>query len=280
MFRQFFAKTRARTWALGVLLLWAALPARAYDYDYRSFQSDGVRIAYVDYGSGTPVILLHGLNGSYEHGIANVGDPLSQQFRVIGIDQRGFGRSGKPHEGTAYGKHMATDVLNLMDHLKIRKAQVVGHSMGGIVAVYLAANHPQRFDSAVTIGNGLFTHGQLTLIGWLLKGMSAWESVKIAFGGTAFRLPGHDAEASVLAARNLKDLSVTDAQAAAIRIPVLAARGGEEDDPRSTAEHLVAVNPSVRFLRLEAENHMSILGSTIFQQELRQFLLRPTRQER
>ena len=278
MFRPLFAKTRTRTLGLGILLLLAALPARAHDY--RNFQSDGVRIAYTDYGSGAPVILLHGLNGSYEHGIANLGDPLSQQFRVIGIDQRGFGRSGKPHEGAAYGKHMATDVLNLMDHLKIQKAQVVGHSMGGIVAVYLAANHPGRFDSAVTVGNGLFTHGQLTLIGWLLKGMSAWESVKLLFGGTAFRQPGHDVEASVLAARNLKDLSVTDAQAAAIRIPLLAARGGEEDDPRDTAEHLLAVNPSVKLLRLEAENHMTILGSTVFQRELQQFLLSPARQER
>lgn len=270
--------TEIRALGLGALLLLAALPARAYDY--RSFQSDGLRIAYVDYGSGAPVILLHGLNGSYEHGIANLGDPLSQQFRVIGIDQRGFGRSGKPHEGAAYGKHLATDVLNLMDHLKIRKAQVVGHSMGGIVAVYLAAHHPQCFDSAVTIGNGLFTQGQLSLIGWLLKGMSAWESVKIFFGGTAFRLPGHDAEASVAAARNLRDLSVTDAQAAAIRIPVLAARGGEEDDPRNTAEHLLAVNPSVKLLRLEAENHMTILRSTVFQRELRQFLLGSSQQER
>ena len=260
-----------RLW-FGLLMLCAALPAAARDYRY--FQSDGVRIAYTDYGSGVPVILLHGLNGNYDFGMSQLGDPLSKEFRVIGIDQRGFGLSGKPHEAEAYGKHMATDVLNLMDHLKIQKAHVVGHSLGGIVSLYLAANHTQRFHSAVTIGNGLFTQGQLSLIGWLLKGMFAWEDVKLFFGGSVFRLPGHDGVASVLVARNLTPLTVTEQQAAAIRIPLLVARGGEKDDPRSTAEHLKAINPGVRFLRLETEDHGSMLKAPAFQRELRLFLLK------
>jgi pimeloyl-ACP methyl ester carboxylesterase len=257
----------------GAAALWllAAMPAIAHDYV--RFESDGARIAYTDYGSGAPVIFLHALNGDFQNSLQLAGDRIAKDFRVIGVDQRGFGRSDRPHDADAYGQHMARDVLNLMDHLQIHQAHLVGHSMGGVVVMYLIATHPERFHSAVTIGNGLFTQRELQLIGWLIKGADAWARVKMFFGAADALPAGSDRVASVLAARNLQDLAITETQAAAIKLPLLAMRGGENDDPRNTVERLAAVNPAVKMIRIESEDHVSMLSNEKLLQELPAFLL-------
>lgn len=261
---------RVRSCIAGLLLV-VALPASAYDY--RFVESPGARIAYTDYGAGVPVILLHGLSGDYERGLGKLGDALSSEFRVIGIDQRGHGRSGKPHELSAYGQPMADDVLRVMEQLHIQKAHVVGHSMGGVVALHLAATHPDRFYSAVTVGNGLFTHGELSLIGWLIKGQFAWWQLKEFVGTGNGELSGvTDREAPVLAARALNALSITEQQAAAMKVPLLAMRGGPKDDPRDTVERLAAVNPAVKMIRVESEDHVSMLSCAAFLSAVREFL--------
>ena len=251
------------------LILLAAVPT-AGAYDYRYFTSDGVNLAYADLGFGTPVILLHGFESDFEEGFKPAAELLSHHFRVIGLDLRGHGRSGKPHDEAVYGKHLATDVLNLMDGLHIQRAHVVGHSMGGIVALYLVANHPERFSSGVTIGNGLFKQ-ELTAIGWLFRGMFAWSDFKQYVGLSASQ-PGRDGEALLDVAKSLNELTVSEQQAAAIRVPLMAIRGGPKDDPHDTVERLVKVNPSVKMLRIEAEDHASILSSAAFLQGLNTFL--------
>jgi pimeloyl-ACP methyl ester carboxylesterase len=254
-----------------VLLLLVAAPT-ATALDYRFFESDGARLAYTDYGAGTPVIFLHGFEGNFAF-LEPTANSLGEGFRVIGLDQRGHGRSDKPHDGDAYGKRMADDVLNLMDRLHLQQAHLVGHSMGGIVAMYLVANHPERFLSTVTIGNGLFSHGELTLIGWLFRGMFAWSDVKQLFAADSQApSPERDRTALLLVVRNLKDLAITQAQAAAIRVPLLAMRGGPKDDPHDTVERLAAVNPSAKMIRIEAEDHVSILANKQFQGALKEFL--------
>ncbi len=266
------ARWSAQLW-LAVLLLAGTQAAAAHDY--LSVASSGASIAYTDYGSGEPVILLHGFASDYARALGKIGDLLSRDFRVIGIDQRGHGRSDRPHGEDAYGKHMASDVLAVMDKLRIPKAHVVGHSMGGAVAMYLVANHPDRFLSAVTIGNGLFTQGELTLIGWLMRGSFAWNRVKALFGGDdPYDRPENDRVALLLVVASLKELAVTQQQAVDLKVPVLALRGGPEDDPRDTVERLAAVNPSVKMIRVESEDHMSMLTSKKLEQEIKAFLQR------
>jgi len=99
------------------------------------FNSAGVRIHYTIDGKGEPVILIHG----YAVSIAsNWGTPgiikgLSDGYQVIAIDNRGHGQSDKPHDVDSYGNKMVDDVIRLMDHLKLKKAHVVGYSMGGLL---------------------------------------------------------------------------------------------------------------------------------------------------
>src|SRR4051812_42066479 len=120
-----------------------------------SFVSNGVRIHYVEQGDGSPVILLHGIGGSLDRWrVVPIFDDLARDHRVIAVDQRGHGRSGKPHETAAYGREMALDVVRLLDHLGISKAHVVGYSLGATVTSQLLTLHPERVRSAVLIAGG------------------------------------------------------------------------------------------------------------------------------
>jgi pimeloyl-ACP methyl ester carboxylesterase len=114
------------------------------------FTSDGMRLRYVEQGQGAPVVLLHG-NGSWVEtmwGDTGVIDALAKQYRVIALDFRGYGKSDKPHDPGAYGSHMGEDVVHLLDHLGIRRAHIVGYSMGARVTSWLVVNRPDRLISA------------------------------------------------------------------------------------------------------------------------------------
>ena len=73
---------------------------------------------------------------------------LAKDHQVITLDMPGHGLSDKPTNDEAYGPELVEDVIRLMDHLKIKKAHVVGYSMGGIIAANLLAKHPDRALSA------------------------------------------------------------------------------------------------------------------------------------
>ena len=93
----------------------------------RFFDSNGVRIRYVEQGTGPPVVLMHGYTGTLDrHFLANgLFANLATHHRVIAIDLRGHGKSDKPHDPAAYGEVMAEDVVRLLDHLKIPRAHVI-----------------------------------------------------------------------------------------------------------------------------------------------------------
>jgi len=135
---------------LSILLCLLAPLAAAQD---RSFDSAGVRIRYVDYGSGAAVLLIHGFTADLERSWVETGilPDLARDHRVIAFDLRGHGGSDKPHEPRAYDE-VALDAIRLLDHLAIDKAHVVGYSLGGIIAAKLLTTYPQRFASALLAG--------------------------------------------------------------------------------------------------------------------------------
>jgi pimeloyl-ACP methyl ester carboxylesterase len=137
-----------------------------------SFDSSGVNINYIDEGSGPPVMLVHGfassLHGNWRApGIVNA--ILATGRRVLALDCRGHGRSGKPHDPGAYGgMAMPNDVIALMDHRSVQQADLIGYSMGGFIAASLITRHPERFRSCILSGVG---EGLVTLAS---GGMRAW----------------------------------------------------------------------------------------------------------
>jgi pimeloyl-ACP methyl ester carboxylesterase len=103
---------------------------------------NGISIFYATFGSGDPVLLLHGglANSDYwGHQIP----ALAERHRVIVMDSRGHGRSTRNAEPFGYAL-MASDVVGLLDHLAIPKVAIVGWSDGAIIGLSLAMNHPDR----------------------------------------------------------------------------------------------------------------------------------------
>ena len=105
---------------------------------------NGIKIWYAAFGSGTPVILLHGglANSNYWGDLVPV---LAPHYRTIVMDSRGHGRSSRDAQPYGYDL-MASDVLALMDFLKIDKAAIVGWSDGAIIGLDIAIHHPERLS--------------------------------------------------------------------------------------------------------------------------------------
>jgi pimeloyl-ACP methyl ester carboxylesterase len=114
---------------------------------------NGESLAYIDMGNpaGAPVVLIHGYTDNARDWVPML-PYVSKDFRLILIDLRGHGKSSKPD--CCYTRFdFAYDIVLLLDQLKIRRADVVGHSLGSIVAQTLAEDWPQRIDRVVLISS-------------------------------------------------------------------------------------------------------------------------------
>ncbi|HEY8610100.1 MAG TPA: alpha/beta hydrolase, partial [Roseomonas sp.] len=112
---------------------------------------DDVAIHYNDWGSGKPVVLIHGWPLSAAMWEYQAMFLASQGLRVIAYDRRGFGESGKPYTGYDYDT-LAGDLAELMDQLDLQSATLVGFSMGGgEVARYLARHGASRVAKTVLV---------------------------------------------------------------------------------------------------------------------------------
>ena len=107
----------------------------------------GVKIHYIEAGTGDPLILIHGL--ADDVAVWNsVISPLAARFRVVALDQIGFGRSDKPL--LSYRVSTFVDFLDgFLNELKIKRASLVGNSLGGWVAAVFTLAHPERVERLV-----------------------------------------------------------------------------------------------------------------------------------
>jgi pimeloyl-ACP methyl ester carboxylesterase len=105
---------------------------------------NGIKIWYATFGKGQPVILLHGglANSNYWGLLVRA---LAPEYRVIVMDSRGHGRSTRDDRPYGYDL-MASDVIALMDFLKVPKAAIVGWSDGAILGLDIAMHHPERLS--------------------------------------------------------------------------------------------------------------------------------------
>ena len=111
---------------------------------------DGVSIYYETFGRGPPVLVLHGGKGVLESMRYQIA-ALAADHLVIAPDSRGHGRS-TDGPGPLHYADMADDMIGVMDQLHIAKADVVGWSDGGIIALDLAMRYPGRIGRVVTMG--------------------------------------------------------------------------------------------------------------------------------
>src|SRR5512141_994323 len=110
--------------------------------DIEKVNIDGINIAYARRGTGVPLVLIHGY--PLDHSIwDNVVPLLERNFDVIVPDLRGFGRSDVMEADDSIVDY-ASDIAGLLTHLKIQKAYLAGHSMGGYVALAFAREYEPR----------------------------------------------------------------------------------------------------------------------------------------
>jgi pimeloyl-ACP methyl ester carboxylesterase len=101
---------------------------------------------YEVHGQGEPLVLAHGLGGNHSSWYKQV-DVLSKAYQVITFDHRGFGNSTDSQNEGRSG--FVGDLLALLDHLEIKKAALVGQSMGGGTVISFAHQHPERVAGLV-----------------------------------------------------------------------------------------------------------------------------------
>ena len=277
--------------ALAMLCVPSGLAGQDTGPAERFFDSDGVRIRYLDLGDGDAVVLLHGFSLSAETNWSLTGllDSLPQEYRMLALDQRGHGRSDKPHDPEEYGLEFVEDVIRLLDALEIETAHVVGYSMGGGLALRLAADHPDRVRSVVVGGAGWTPPGTLP------PGLQEWPDKieRIADEGGSLTdamwmpgwpdptpemrafLDGNDARALAAVLRAMPELRLTAASVGAIGVPILAVIG-EADFERPAVDALVEVNPDVEVSVLAGKNH----ATAVFDAELGQVVLEFLREQR
>jgi len=127
-----------------------------------SFITDGVQIAYDDItpagGADRTIVLIHGFASNRLEGWRRTGWYAAferRRTRVVALDQRGHGESQKLYEPQAYAREqLVADVLNLMDHLSIDRADIFGYSMGARTALELAIAQPDRVSHLILGGVG------------------------------------------------------------------------------------------------------------------------------
>ena len=127
-----------------------------------SIVTDQGIVHYETYGSGAPVILLHGWLGSWGLWRPTM-EALGGQYRCYALDFWGFGESGKKRDSYAVSDFMAL-VAQFMEALGIEKAPLVGHSMGGTTALGTAIRTPERVTKVCVIGSPIVGYPQSCII--------------------------------------------------------------------------------------------------------------------
>ena len=278
------ARVRSRLTAVLVVALGLPRPVQAQSVD-TTFDSNGVPIHYVASGSGEPVVLIHGFSADLSMW-DSVRVRLASDHRVIALDCRGHGRSGKPHEPGAYGIEMVNDVTRLLDHLHIQKAHVVGYSMGGSIALKLLETHPERLLSVTSGASQGFRASDDQWDSLLVKRLVAGEplsQVMIESAPPGMPAPSPQQRAMMSRMDSTQDSRALGAQRVGnpglyvdyarfkhTNVPVLLLVG-ERDQPERFKE-LRAALPGATFVVIPGAGHGSATDRPEFAQALAAFL--------
>jgi pimeloyl-ACP methyl ester carboxylesterase len=109
---------------------------------------NGLRLYYEEHGSGHPLVLLHGGLHTIDLSFGALIAPLGKSHRVIAVELQGHGHTADIDREPSY-PNLADDVAALLDHLGVERADVIGFSLGGLVAIELGLRHPARVGRLV-----------------------------------------------------------------------------------------------------------------------------------
>ncbi len=290
------ARHRLSRLLLAAALLGLPATTSAMDLEEGTFDSDGTTIRYITKGQGDPIVLIHGFTASAEANwvLPGIFDKLAEEFQVIAIDNRGHGKSDKPHDPAQYGVAMVEDVINLLDHLEIEQAHIAGYSMGGFITMKLLAASPERFLSAIVGGAGWSRASDdrsvmIELAESLEQGRGAApllralqptdgdpltpEQIEMT---SNMILSMNDPLALAATIRGMSELTVREQQLEANEVPTLAVIGSR-DPLKEGVDAMTGVMSELRVEVLDGADHMSALmdpqHSSAFVEAVRNFVI-------
>ena len=243
-----------------------------------TLDSNGLPIHYEVYGGGEPLVLVHGFASSIKGNWTNTGwiEALTPIRQVVALDCRGHGLSGKPHEADAYrGDNMVDDVILLMDHLRIGKADLFGYSMGAAISLRALLVHPDRFRSVVLGGIGDILArsrgGRPNVVSALLARNRSAITDLVARGFRIFaEASGNDLQALAACMQAAREPPENN-RLAAVTSPVLVVNG-ERDYLVGSADKLVGAIPGARLLKISGRDHLTVVPDRRFKDAVLSFL--------
>jgi pimeloyl-ACP methyl ester carboxylesterase len=198
-------------------------------------------------------------------------------YRVIAMDCRGHGQSGKPHDAGQYGLEMVQDVVRLLDHLHVDRTHLVGYSMGGEIALQFAVRYPARLKTVAVLGAGWVgenTGPIRTLMNDMADGFAKHDATALVRGvtangqdGTSLSTAEITAASQALFARNDADALAACARAMttlfeipkdrllAVRMPMLAMVGDHDLSNVDGVKQLKTVVRGLEVVELAGANH-------------------------
>jgi pimeloyl-ACP methyl ester carboxylesterase len=256
--------------------------------ELRRFSSDGVDIAFIDVAPlhrdlGEPILLIHGFASNHRMNWVNPRwvETLTQAGRrVVAFDNRGHGQSEKLYAPSDYRADLMTgDAVNLLAHLGVERADVMGYSMGGRVASFLALAEPRLVRSLIIggLGDRLVRDGGLPeAIAEALEAPSLDSLVdptQRLFRGFAEQTKSDRAALAACVRGSRRRL--TPEEAARITQPILVAVG-DRDTLAGDPAKLVAIFPQAERLVIPGRDHNLAVGDKVFKAGALDFLaLRP-----
>lgn len=247
----------------------------------QSFVHRGIELAFREEGNGEPVVLIHGFASNKEVNWVAPGwfsALVRAGRRAVALDNRGHGQSTKLYDPAAYHtSRMAEDVVALMDHLRIARADLIGYSMGARIAAFVALKHPERVRSTIFggLGYALIDGGGLSenIAGALeAPSLEAVSDVK----GYMFRSFAEqtlsDLKALAACIRGSRQ-TLSKEEVAKISVPVLVAVG-TNDPIAGSARALAALIPGAEALDIPNRDHMLAVGDRVFKEGVLDFLAR------
>lgn len=219
---------------------------------------NGIKVYYTRTGHGSPVVLLHGgLSNSDYWG--NQVKALAARHTVISIDSRGHGRSSRDDKPYGYDL-MADDVVAVLDHLKIPRADIVGWSDGAIIGIDLALRHPDRLGKVFAFAANTQTAGVKDGVEKNPTFAAFIERAGKEYARLSPTPKEYDAFVEQISHMWASQPNWTDAQLQSIKTPILIADGDHDEAiKREHTEYMAATIPGAGLLILPNTSHFAFL---------------------
>lgn len=222
-----------------------------------------IQLHYIEKGEGEPLILLHG-NGEDGTYFMKQMDEFSKDYRVIAIDTRGHGKSPRG-EAPFTIRQFAEDIRCFMNEMRIEKANILGFSDGGNIALVFAIKYPLRVSKLIL--NGVNLNG---------KGVKASVQIPIIIG---YKIASFFAGKSPEAKKNaemlglmVNDPNVRDEELSQITVKTLVIAGTRDMIKEEHTRRIFQGLPDARLEFVEGDHFIANRNSEVFNQVVREFL--------